>query len=68
MSRKITGLVKASTYKIGDRVTKDDSESTWAAVLIDNTWRLVDAHWGATYINDPNTGEWVLLDDEGSKK
>ena len=66
--KKIQGLVKASGYEIGNSVSKEESESTWAAVLINNVWRLVDVNFGATCVNDPNSGEWILLDDEKNSK
>ena len=61
--QQIIGLVKGSIYKIGEKVT---GENIWAAVLIDNIWRLVDPHWGSASISDPNTGEWTPLDVEGN--
>ena len=63
--QQIRGLAKCSIYQIGKMVP---STNTWAAVLIDNTWRLVEPQWGSTTISNPNTGEWVPLDEVGTSK
>ena len=42
-----------------------EGTSTWAAVLIDDVWRLVDVNWGARHVIGGGTGDWVLVDNNG---
>lgn len=43
----INGLMKGSTYIIGQQVTSETLYGEWNAVLIDDTWRFLNAYWGA---------------------
>ncbi|OWF43434.1 hillarin-like [Mizuhopecten yessoensis] len=45
----IHGYLKGSTYQIGQSVEKNKAAlyGEWNAVLIDNTWRLINPYWAA---------------------
>ena len=42
-----------------------EGTSTWAAILIDDVWRLVDVNWGARHMVGGGTSDWVLVDNNG---
>lgn len=47
----ITGYSKGYNYQIG-KVFDDNNMHAWNAVKLDGRWNLLDATWGAGYIND----------------
>ena len=42
-----------------------EGTSSWAAVLIDDVWRLVDVNWGARHMVGGGSDGWVLVDNNG---
>ena len=42
-----------------------DGKSSWAAVLIDDVWRLVDTHWSSRHVTGGGSGDWLLVDNNG---
>ncbi|KAK3104804.1 hypothetical protein FSP39_010451 [Pinctada imbricata] len=43
----IHGYLKGSSYEIGEPLNPDTHYGEWNAVLVDNSWRLINAYWGA---------------------
>ncbi|WAR14670.1 HIL-like protein [Mya arenaria] len=60
----IHGAVKGIHYQIGDRISMEKHYGEWNAVLVDGTWRLVDALWGACGDKDPGDGRGRFSCDE----
>jgi len=53
---KINGHAKGYDYRIGDHFS-GPSNHAWNAVWIDGRWELLDATWGAGYIDE--SGEFI---------
>ena len=42
----IHGVLKGSTYEVGDELDDDKHYGEWNAVLINGHWRFINAYWG----------------------
>lgn len=61
-TRCIEGYSKHSKYEPGDQLAPAD-RSSWTAVLVDNTWRLLDINWSSKYVSGERHEDWKLIDD-----
>ncbi|KAK3601985.1 hypothetical protein CHS0354_013692 [Potamilus streckersoni] len=58
---KIRGYVKGVDYGLGHELTECDS--TWSAVLVDGSWRLMDVYWATCHRVHSGDKSWELIDD-----
>lgn len=58
---KIRGYVKGVDYGLGQDLT--DCDSTWTAVLVDGSWRLLDVYWATCHRVHSGDSSWELIDD-----
>ncbi|XP_060552544.1 kyphoscoliosis peptidase-like isoform X2 [Ruditapes philippinarum] len=58
---KIRGYVKGVDYGLGHELTECDS--TWTAVLVDGSWRLLDVYWATCHRVHSGDSSWELIDD-----
>ncbi|MBN2105489.1 hypothetical protein JW835_15730 [bacterium] len=58
---KISGYAKGVRYQIGDRFS-DNFNHAWNAVRIGGHWELIDATWGAGYIDE--SGQFIREFDD----
>ncbi len=63
-AKTMKGYSKHSKLEAGDDPKSADFH-TWITVVVNKEWRLVDPHWGSSYITGGGSGEWLLLDDDG---
>ena len=63
----ITGVVKNSSYVIGDRRMRKDprKRAQWNAVLIQSEWRLLDVLWASRVLVRRRVAHWPLVDVHG---
>lgn len=51
-AEKVSGYAKGYGYAVGDKFT--DTDHSWNAIKIDNTWRLFDATWANGFGTNKN--------------
>ena len=49
------------------RKVSPNGTSSWAAVLVDGIWRLIDVNWGARHVTGSDSGDWILVDNNGER-
>ncbi|XP_076472308.1 uncharacterized protein LOC143301800 [Babylonia areolata] len=66
----VHGVLKGSTYDVGQKLDDKSHYGEWNAVLIDHQWRLLNAYWGACAIGSEGGDDWMEIDDgdESEKK
>ncbi|XP_052760549.1 lim and transglutaminase domain protein ltd-1-like isoform X2 [Mya arenaria] len=65
----IHGVLKGSTYEVGDVIDEDRHYGEWNAVLVNGSWRFINAYWG-TCAEGASSGNDVIDDfsDESPNK
>ena len=49
------------------RKVSPNGTSSWAAVLVDGIWRLIDVNWGARHVTGGDSSDWILVDNNGER-
>ncbi|RXN35177.1 kyphoscoliosis peptidase-like protein [Labeo rohita] len=49
--REVSGHSKGAAYQLGQSYRNNDSDHSWNAVFLDGQWHLLDACWGAGYVD-----------------
>lgn len=60
----IKGVGKAASYEVGDQDT-DNMSSSWTAVFVDGSWRLIHIFWALVCLEGFNKGQWTKVEQSG---
>ena len=63
----IHGVLKGSTYDVGQKLDEKAHYGEWNAVLINHQWRLLNAYWGACAVGSDGGDDWMEIDDGGER-
>ncbi|KAL8620040.1 hypothetical protein ACOMHN_015322 [Nucella lapillus] len=61
----IHGVLKGSTYDVGQKLDDKAHYGEWNAVLVNHQWRLLNAYWGACALGSEEGDDWMEIDDGG---
>ena len=61
----IHGVLKGSTYDVGQKLDEKAHYGEWNAVLVNHQWRLLNAYWGACAVGSDGGDDWMEIDDGG---
>ena len=61
----IHGMLKGSTYDVGQKLDEKAHYGEWNAVLVNHQWRLLNAYWGACAVGSDGGDDWMEIDDGG---
>ena len=59
----IHGSGKAAGYEVGEQI--EDLNSSWNAVHVDGSWRLVHVFWALVGLEGFNKGGWTKVEEGG---
>ncbi|XP_076462401.1 uncharacterized protein LOC143294800 [Babylonia areolata] len=63
----ISGMNKSAAYEVGKEVDRKAMGGQWNAVHVAGDWRFVDAFWASTCVVGRKSGDWALMDAEGTE-